>query len=255
MRVSYRELYEKADSVVGWDFSKIDERAKVYGAKWDFLEVVKEYLTNESVLLDIGTGGGKKLLKLAKFTKEAYGIDNSRSMIETAKRNLEESKVTNTEFRLARAEKLPFSDGFFDIIMCRQAPFYASEVFRALKARGVFLTQQVAENDKQNIKDIFGRGQGFGEQPGAFMKQCIQELKSAGFKILRKDTYNATEYYADMADFMFLLRNTPMIPDFDVEKDERYLTEFEKRYKTKDGVKTNSARFLIICQKPERTNL
>lgn len=75
-------------------------------------------------------------------------------------------------------------------------------------------------------------------------------IKNAGFKILRTDTYNATEYYADMADLMFLLRNTPMIPDFDIEKDERYLEEIEKKYKTKNGIKTNSLRFLIICKKP-----
>ena len=136
--------------------------------------------------------------------------------------------------------------------MCRHAPFYAEEVFRVLKSNGVFLTQQVhAAEDAINIKGIFGRGQGFGEKPGSFMKKCIQELKAVGFKILRKDTYNATEYYVDMADLIFLLRNTPLVPDFDIEKDQKYLGEIEEKHKTKNGIKTKSARFLIICKKQD----
>ena len=78
----------------------------------------------------------------------------------------------------------------------------------------------------------------------------IQELKKSKFKILKKKTYNATEYYASMKDLIFLLKNTPIIPDFDIERDEKFLKEIEKKYKTKKGIKTNSFRFLIICKKP-----
>jgi len=248
--MSYKELYERVGSVVGWDFSKIDKRTKTVGEKWDFLEIVKNYVSNETILLDIGTGGGEKLLEIAKFVEKAYGIDNSRSMITTANRNLRKAKMLNVEFKLADAKKLPFTEESFDVAMCRQAPFYAEEVFRVLKPNGVFLSQQVGEENKQNIKEIFGRGQSFGEKPGSFMSDCIQELENAGLKILRTDTYNATEYYTDMADLIFLLRNTPIMPDFDIEKDERHLEEIEKKYKTKNGIKTNSSRFLIICKKP-----
>lgn len=248
--MSYRELYERVGSVVGWDFSKIDKRTKTVGKKWDFLEIVKNYVSNETILLDIGTGGGKKLLEVAKSVEKAYGIDNSRSMITTANRNLRKAKMLNVKFKLADARKLPFPEESFDVVMCRQAPFYSEEVFRVLKSHGVFLTQQVGEEDKQNIKEVFGRGQSFGEKPGSFMSKCVQELKHAGFEISRKDAYNATEYYADMADLIFLLRNTPLIPDFDIEKDQKYLEEIEKKYKTKNGIKTNSFRFLIICKKP-----
>lgn len=248
--VSYKELYEKVGSAVGWDFSRIENRTKTVGEKWDFLEVVRNYVTNETILLDIGTDGGRKLLRVAISVKKAYGIDHQKSMITTANRNLAKSKRSNVEFKLADARKLPFPEESFDVVMCRHAPFYSEEVFRVIKPNGVFITQQVGEEDKQNIKEVFGRGQSFGQKTGRFMNVCIQELKNAGFKILRTNTYNATEYYADMADLIFLLRNTPIIPDFDMERDERYLKEVEKKYKTKNGIKTNSFRFLIICKKP-----
>jgi len=134
--------------------------------------------------------------------------------------------------------------------MCRQAPFHAGEVFRVLKPKGIFLTQQVGEDDKQNIKEVFGRGQSFGEEPGSFVDKCIRELEDAGFKTLRKDTYNATEYYADMTDLIFLLKNTPITPSFDTEKDQTYLKQIEEKYRTEDGIQTNSSRFLIISTKP-----
>lgn len=243
---SYEELYERVGSVIGWDFSKISKRTKTVGKKWVFLEIIKRFVNEETILLDVGTGGGEKLLRIAKFVKKAYGIDNSKHMITTANRNLAKLKMSNVEFKLADAKKLPFKKECFNIVMCRHAPFYAEEVFRVLKPGGVFFTQQVGEKDKQNIKKIFGRGQSFGEKPRSFMNKCIQELKNVGFKILRKNTYDATEYYADMADLIFLLRNTPIIPDFDIKKDQKFLEEIERKYKTKDGIKTNSFRFLLI---------
>ena len=108
---------------------------------------------------------------------------------------------------------------------------------------GVFLTQQVyARKDKVNIKAVFGKGQGLDQPRRDPPGMSIKELRAAGFRILRNDMYDAVEYYADMADFIFLLRNTPMIPDFDIEKDRRALEEIEERYMTEYGIKTNSAR-------------
>ena len=248
--INYKQLYERVGSVIGWDFSEITKRTKVVGKKWDYIEIVKKYVNKETILLDIGTGGGELLLKIARFAKEAYGIDNSRGMIKTAKKNLMKSKTSNVEFILADAKKLPFPQKYFDVVICRHSDFYPKEVFRVLKPDGIFITQQVGEKDKENIKEIFGRGQSFGEGVGTLMNRYVQELKEVGFEILKKDTYNAVEYYANMIDLIFLLKNTPIIPNFDIKKDQKFLEEIERRYKTKEGIKTNSFRFLIICKKP-----
>lgn len=75
------------------------------------------------------------------------------------------------------------------------------------------------------------------------------ELAAARFKILRDNTYDSIEYYADMKDLIFVLRNTPIIPGFDIDKDHRFLEEIDDKYKTQFGIKTNSARYLIIAKK------
>ena len=248
--INYKRLYERVGSVIGWDFSKITKRMKVVGKKWEFFQTVKNHVNKETILLDIGTGGGELLLKIAPYVKKAYGIDNSKGMLATAKKNLAKSKIRNVKFKLADAKKIPYPDEYFDIVICRHAPFFAKELFRVLKPEGFFITQQVGEKDKQNIKNVFGRGQSFGEKSGTKVNKYIRELKNLGFKILKKDAYNATEYYANMEDLIFLLKNTPIIPDFDIEKDRKFLKEIERKYKTKTGIKTNSFRFLIICKKP-----
>jgi SAM-dependent methyltransferase len=222
---NYKELYEKVGSVIGWDFSKISKRTERIG---------------------------EKLLQIARFTKRAYGIDNSKSMIATAKKNLVKSKLSNVEFKIANAKKLPFPKEYFDVVICRHAPFYVKELFRVLKTEGIFITQQVGERDKQNFKNIFGRGQNFKEESGTKIKKYVKELKRHGFKILKRDFYNSIEYYANMTDLMFLFKNTPIIPKFDIKKDQKFLEKIEQRYKTKNGIKTNSFRFLLICKKSFR---
>jgi len=248
--INYKQLYERVGSVIGWDFSRIEKKTKVVGKKWKYIRVVKRYINKETILLDVGTGSGELLLEVAQFVKKAYGIDYSRSMIKTARKNLAESRVSNVEFKLADAKRIPFSKEYFDVVICRHSNFYPKEVFRVLKPGGVFITQQVGEKDKENIKKVFGRGQNFGKKVGALMNRYSRELKKAGFEILKKDTSNALEYYANMEDLIFLLKNTPIIPNFNIKKDRKFLEEIERRYKTKQGIKTNSFRFLMICRKP-----
>ena len=51
------------------------------------------------------------------------------------------------------SEALTFPHAHFDIASSCHAPFLASE----LKVMCLFLTQQVSENDKLNLKEAFGR--------------------------------------------------------------------------------------------------
>ena len=247
--MDYKKFYERVGAVIGWDFKEIDKRKIVVGKKWDFLEIVKNYVDKKVILLDIGTGGGEKLLQVSKFVKKAYGIDHSKEMIKTAEKNLVKSKILNVEFKFAEAKKIPYPDNFFDVVICRHSPFFVNELSRILKSKGIFITQHVGEKDKENIKKIFGRGQDFEKKVNTSMNKYINNLKKAKFTILRKDVYSATEYYYNMKDLIFLLKNTPIIPNFDIKKDRNFLKEIEQKYKTNKGIKTNSFRYLIIGRK------
>jgi len=239
--------YRKPAELRGWDFSQVNVVEE--GPRIGYSKVVKCHLERSKTLLDIGTGGGERLLAFAPKVREAIAIDIDREMIKTAVENLGKSGLHNVDLILCDSEEMPIVGARIDIVTDRQAPFNAKEVSRILKPGGAFITQQVSEGDKRNFKGVFQRGQSYGEKPGTFKKRCLIELREAGMKTIEEQTVNTTEYYESMDDVIFLLANTPLIPDFDFEKEQDKLEKIEEKFKTNKGIRTNSERFLIVGTK------
>lgn len=246
--LEYKNFYDRVGEINGWDFSKI--KSTSIGVQWNFYEKVKQACKPNGILLDIGTGGGENILRIISSALLLIGIDNSNGMIKTVKSNLKKSRVANVRFIQMTSEDLQFPNDFFDVTSSCHAPFVASEVAKVLKEGGTFLTQQVSEADKLNLKKAFGRGQSIGVDDGTLKEKYIQELKEAGFVEVYSFDYNAIEYYQRPEDLVFLLKYTPTIPNFGQEKkDFDILDNFIENNRTKKGICTNSKRFLIIANK------
>jgi len=245
---NYKELYEKAGKRIGWDFSHL--KTTKTGQGWDFYQEVLKKAKFNDLVLDIGTGGGERILKIAKQFKSVYAIDHTPSMIDTANKNLRKTKLDNVKFLLMDSEKLDFPDNYFDIVTNRHCDFNSTEVFRVLKKGGYFFTQQVSEGDQSNIKNAFGRGQSYGIKDGTLRNKYLKELKALGFKKIQTFDYNSKVIYRTDKDYIFLLRYTPTIPEFGKKKgDLEILKRFIKENKTDKGIETNSKRFMIIAIK------
>lgn len=247
-QMDYRAFYEQAGSLNGWNFSRLQVVEE--GVRWDFFEEAAKRCTTSDLLLDIGTGGGERLLAASACALLAIGIDHSEAMIRTAAANLAASPASNVRFMRMEAEKLDFPDHFFNVITCRQSEFYAEEVRRVLVHGGVFLTQQVSEGDKSNIRHAFQERRAFGEKPdGTLQGRCLTELGEAGFTDLRCFEYDAEEYYGSVEDLIFLLKHTPIVPGFgEEESDFEILRKFVEQNRCEKGIRTNSKRFLIIAR-------
>ena len=246
--LEYKNFYDKVGKINGWDFSKLQVTTE--GVKWDFYEEETKRCKSSDILLDVGTGGGENVLKIASSLLLLVGIDISSSMIETAQSNLRKANKLNVRIYQMSSDNLQFPTGFFDVISSCHAPFYASEVAKVLRSGGTFLTQQVSEADKLNLKRAYGRGQSFEQVDGTLKERYIRELKKAGFAEVQSFEYNAIDYYQRPEDLMFLLKHTPIIPNFgQVEKDFDILNDFIKNNRTKKGICTNSKRFLIVAKK------
>ena len=81
------------------------------------------------------------------------------------------SEIFIPEYELVKRAKMPsaklaFPSYSFDIILSRHSPFEINEILRCLKAKGIFITQQVGLNNTKNICDVFGCGT-LGEIPVA----------------------------------------------------------------------------------------
>src|SRR6185437_15942315 len=85
---SQQELDSIAAAVAprsGWGFSRmVDWRADV---PWDYSTVVIEHLADDSRVLDIGAGGGERLLSFASRFGSGLGIDLDPAMVAVAAEN------------------------------------------------------------------------------------------------------------------------------------------------------------------------
>jgi SAM-dependent methyltransferase len=118
-------------------------------------------------VLDLGSGAGTDSLVAAQMVAPAgrvVGIDMTPEMLEKARRAASELGAENVEFVESEAEKLPFDDATFDVVISngvidlvpdKDAVF--SELFRVLKAGGrvqladVTIQTPVSEEGRRNI--------------------------------------------------------------------------------------------------------
>lgn len=239
--------YKKPAKLRGWDFSQV--KVVEEGSRIDYSKVVESRLGIDKTLLDVGTGGGERLEAFAPKVREAIGIDVDRELIKTTAENLGKSSLQNVNLILCDSEKVPIAGASIDMVIDRQSPFNAKEVSRILKPGGTFITQQVSEGDKSNFKEIFQRGQSYEKKSSTLKKRYLTELREAGIRIIEERAVNTTEYYESMDDVIFLFANTPIIPDFDFEKEQDKLEKIEEKFRTDKGIRTNSERFLIVGSK------
>ncbi|MFE4713315.1 MULTISPECIES: class I SAM-dependent methyltransferase [unclassified Paenibacillus] len=252
-KVNYKDFYDRVGVLNGWDFSSV--KCVSEQAPWDFYREVTKRCQSSDLLLDIGTGGGEAILSIAESASLLVGIDQSTGMMETANRNLSNSGKSNVRFLEMNADQLEFPAPFFNVISCRHSPFSAKEVARVLSREGVFLTQQVAETDKMNLKEAFGRGQASETPVGTLKQQYLTELSEAGFSDVQSFEYNINEYYQTAEDLIFLLKHTPIVPGFGQnEEDFRILGRFIEENQREQGILTNSARFMIIARRISAIN-
>ena len=247
-KLDYMNFYDKVGKSNGWDFSKIKVVSE--GVQWDFHKEITQRCKRFDLLLDIGTGGGEMLLSLNDVALLLVGIDHSNGMIQTARANLLKEMKQNVRCFQMDAGELEFPSNFFNVVTCRHSDFSAQEVTRVLTPDGVFLTQQVSENDKFNIAEAFGRGQHFGTNERDLKDRYLLELAEVGFTDIQFYEYDATEYYETYEDLVFLLKHTPIVPHFG-ERDDDFdiLQKFIEKYQTVKGIMTNSKRFMIIAKK------
>lgn len=116
------------------------------------------HLPPELRVLDAGTGGGLFALLLADDgAREVVGVDISPVMLEVAEFNRLSrtgTSASHVSFRLAPAQALPFSDDWFDAVVCRMLLHGTSkpermlqELVRVLRPGGILIFADLVGHD------------------------------------------------------------------------------------------------------------
>ena len=150
-----KEYYEE---IKDWDFSKFEIESESL-TKWDLYEILNELANKDSKILDLGTGGGEKVLEFYPDCKEILATDFSEGMIETANKNLKESGRRNITFRLMDNLKMDVPDDYFDIVVARNTVTDPEQIIKCLKPGGYLLLRGVDKYDCHALKLLFGKGQ------------------------------------------------------------------------------------------------
>ena len=251
MHISDQKFYDKVAKKVGGYKSEAIHKSHFPNGNPEeiFLEQLVKYSDKDKTALDIGCADGRFTLKVAEKFHKTFGIDISSEMLARAKQFQEEQKISNVTFQKAEAEKLPFQDKYFDLIYSRRGPSPYTEISRVIKPIGYYLEICIGEKDGKGLKEIFGRGQGFGEWDISVAKTKIYNLVAKGFKVVFVHDYFYSEIYPDMENLNLFLQNVPIFKDFDQEKDKENLRSYSRRFTVPNGIELKRHRIVIVSEK------
>lgn len=221
-----------------------------------FTALVYERLRPDDVVLDIGCGDGNWLrLVVAPRVARTIGLDYGVARLEQARDAQRAAPLPNLTYTWADARHLPFADGAFTAIINRRGPLTASDAYmregcRVLRRGGFVFEIGIGEQDAREVYDIFGRGQMFGEpELGPRTNRMQTFLRRYGCTPLLAENLTTREKFAGREGLEFRLTTTPMMEDFDRERDAALVEEVVRRHSTDGEVVLTMHRIVIVAQK------
>lgn len=241
-------LIEEQHSFKGWDFSYIDKRMSEEPLPWNYDKIVRQCLNTNSILLDMGTGGGEYLLTLNHsyfntFATEAYPPNFEFCQKTLKPLGIDVRQVVNHNY-------LPFENKMFDIIINRHEFFDINEVYRLLKPNGLFITQQVGGlNNKELSRFLISD---FNEiiRSDHTLNKNIALLKDKGFIILKSDEYFPILKFYDVGALVYFTKIIEWeFPNFSVVSCFKQLCDLQLLIEQQGFIESKEHRFIIVAQK------
>ena len=219
------------EEVKDWDFSMF-EIETVSLTNWDLYDELRKVTNKNSKVLDLGTGGGEKLLEFFPDCAEILGTDFSEAMIETAKKNLLKSGRKNIDFRYMDNLAMDVPNDYYDVVVARNTVTDPKQIIKCLKPGGYLLIHGVDKDDCWSLKMLFGRGQGFKDTKSMSIIDYENVLK-AGFRDAELVPIHEREYFKNAVLFKAFLKKVPIIDDFSEEKNDHerhtYLNDLDEK--------------------------
>lgn len=207
--------------IKNWDFSKISYEVESL-TNWDMYKILNEKTTKSSRILDLGTGGGEKVINKFPEALEIVGTDFSQQMIKTAKENLKKSNKKNIKFKVMDNLNMDTPDNYFDIVVARHTCIDAKQIYKTLKKDGLLLLRGVDKLDCWQLKRLFNRGQAFNDiKP--ISQIDYENILDAGFRNVELIPIYDREYFKTKDDLLALLLKTPILDNFSEENENTSL--------------------------------
>ena len=239
--------------IENWEFSMINYTVEKI-TDWDMYKEISSYTDENSLCLDLGTGGGEKAIKYYPKVGMLVATDFSEEMIKTAKSNLKGKK--RIKFAQMDNLKINFPDEIFNLVSARHTVINAKEIYRVLEPGGVVVIEGVDKGDCIELMDTFKKGD-VERGKKAISQIDYEDLVNAGFKIVKRVEIFENEYYKTKEDLIALLLKAPILENFSEissrnQKEnikEDLLDKYVKENTTDKGILLKRKSYGIVAQK------
>jgi hypothetical protein len=213
----------------GWDFSYLEGRYHSEVPPWSYEQKVQHLIHDVDSLLDMGTGGGEKLIEFHDlFPKYTVATEGYAPNIPFAMKNLQPYGVSVIPYDSETDAQMPFADNSFARIINRHESYDAREIARVLHDGGIFCTQQV---DGRNMEDLYSLFDMETAYPHVNLAGFQQELERVGLHIQEALDWQGKVTFADVSALIYYLRAVPWEApaDFTVQGYKQVLIDLHTR--------------------------
>jgi SAM-dependent methyltransferase len=240
--------HEEQEPFSGWDFSHVDGRMIEEQAPWSYTTRASELMHQIRSVVDLGTGGGERFLKLQSFWPAKVVVtEDYPPNVKLATERLSPYGVRVVNVPLLYEGSLPFEDGEFDLVLNRHSGFNPREVARILSPGGTFLTQQIHGLYAEDLLAMFGASP---QWPDATPEKYIPALEKAGLTNIQSREWSGKLSFTDVGAIVYYLKAVPwMVPGFSVEKHLKNLLALQHRLESGDGLAFAARKYLLEAHK------
>lgn len=239
---------EAAAQIHGWDFSHIRGRYEAErDLPWNYESTVRQHLNDGLEVLDYDTGGGEFLLSLGHPFNKTAATEGYAPNVALCRKTLLPLGVDVKA--CSDPAHIPFEAARFDVMLNRHGAFDAKECYRLLKKGGIFITEQVGEdNDRDLVERVLpGTEKPF---PHLNLREQGAAFEQAGFRLLRaEEAYRPIRFY-DVGAFVWFARIIAWeFPGFSVERCFEPLLRMQQEIEAKGCIEGTAHRYLLVAEK------
>ncbi len=241
--------YEERQSFTGWDFSYLDGRMVEAQPPWSYPDRAAALMRQSSAVLDMGTGGGERLLELRAHWPDAVVVtEDYPPNVKLAGDRLGPLGVRVVRASLRQDRGMPFAGGAFDLVLNRHSGLNGAEVARVLAPGGIFLTQQIHGLWAQDLLAEFGA---VPQWPDATPATYVPRLEAVGLTIETVETWRGDLVFHDVGAIVYYLKAVPwLVPGFSVETHTDTLMRLERQRQREGPLVYAARKYLIEARKP-----
>ena len=249
MATSFEELIAKAQAapIEGWDFSWLAGRATEERPSWRYSEIVAERAKSASAMLDLQSGGGEMLARLAHLPSLMVATEGYAPNVALASHRL---SARGAYVVATQDDRLPFPNDSFDLVTSRHpVATWWEEVTRVLRPGGIYLSQQVGPNSVRELSEYMLGPLPPGSTRDPRLARVAAQRAGLVVRDLREERLRTV--FNDVGAVVYFLRLVIwIVPSFTVEGYYDKLLALHEQIQRSGPFVTYASRFLMEAHKP-----